>query len=58
MTKGVILRGADSGLRLDGLGVVAGLDERWPRWWTGRQKGVLEEALARVELVLRMLEGG
>jgi hypothetical protein len=25
-------------------GVVAGMDEQWPRWWTPRQKRVLEEA--------------
>jgi hypothetical protein len=28
-----------------------------PRWWTPRQKDVLEEALGRVELVARMLNG-
>jgi tRNA modification GTPase len=37
-------------------GVVPGVDEKWPRWWTDRQKKVLEEALGRVELVSRMLE--
>jgi tRNA modification GTPase len=37
-------------------GVVAGMDERWPRWWTPRQKQVLEDALGRVELVGRMIE--
>jgi tRNA modification GTPase len=37
-------------------GVVAGMDEKWPRWWTERQKKVLEEALGRVELVSRILE--
>jgi tRNA modification GTPase len=24
--------------------IVAGMDERWPRWWTPRQKRILEEA--------------
>ncbi len=38
-------------------GVVAGLDEKWPRWWTPRQKKVLEESLNRVELAARMLQG-
>jgi tRNA modification GTPase len=38
-------------------GIVAGMDEQWPRWWTARQKTVLEEAMGRVELVRRMLEG-
>jgi tRNA modification GTPase len=38
-------------------GIVAGMDERWPRWWTPRQKQVLEDALGRVELVGRMIEG-
>jgi len=28
--------------------VVAGMDERWPRWWTPRQKQILEEALNEV----------
>jgi hypothetical protein len=37
-------------------GIVPGVDEKWPRWWTDRQKKVLEEALGRVELVSRMLE--
>jgi tRNA modification GTPase len=37
-------------------GIVAGMDENWPRWWTRRQEKVLEEALGRVELVSRMLE--
>jgi tRNA U34 5-carboxymethylaminomethyl modifying GTPase MnmE/TrmE len=35
-------------------GVVAGMDERWPRWWTDRQKAVIEEALGRVELIGRI----
>jgi tRNA modification GTPase len=26
-------------------GVVTGMEERWPRWWTPRQKHILEEAL-------------
>jgi tRNA modification GTPase len=38
-------------------GIVAGMDERWPRWWTPRQKQVLEDALGRVEVVARMIEG-
>ena len=38
-------------------GIVAGMDEKWPRWWTDRQKKVLEEALGRVELVGRMTNG-
>ena len=38
-------------------GIVAGMDERWPRWWTERQRRVLEEALGRVELVVRMVVG-
>jgi tRNA modification GTPase len=38
-------------------GIVAGLDEGWPRWWTARQREVLEAAVGRVELVRRMVEG-
>lgn len=38
-------------------GIVAGMDEHWPRWWTPRQQAVLEEAAARVELVGRMIDG-
>jgi tRNA modification GTPase len=38
-------------------GVVPGMDERWPRWWTPRQKQVLEDALGRVELVGRVIDG-
>ena len=38
-------------------GVVAGMDERWPRWWTPRQRQVLEDAQGRVEVVRRMIEG-
>jgi tRNA modification GTPase len=38
-------------------GIVAGMDERWPRWWTARQQEVLKEALGRVELVARMRDG-
>ena len=37
-------------------GVVTGMDENSPRWWTPRQQKVLEEALGRVELVSRMLD--
>jgi tRNA modification GTPase len=55
---------ATSGQGVDGLrqairgrfGIVAGMDTTWPRWWTPRQKTVLEEAAARVELLGRMLE--
>jgi tRNA modification GTPase len=36
-------------------GIVAGMDEKWPRWWTERQKKILEEAMGRVELVGRMM---
>jgi tRNA modification GTPase len=36
-------------------GIVAGMDEKWPRWWTPRQKQILEDALGRVELVGRIL---
>jgi tRNA modification GTPase len=35
-------------------GIVAGMDENWPRWWTPRQQKVLQDALGRVELVARM----
>ena len=35
-------------------GIVAGMDENWPRWWTTRQQKVLQDALGRVELVARM----
>ena len=35
-------------------GIVAGMDENWPRWWTPRQQKVLQDALGRVELVVRM----
>ena len=38
-------------------GIVAGMDEHWPRWWTPRQRQVLEEAGGRVELVRRMIDG-
>jgi tRNA modification GTPase len=38
-------------------GVVAGLDEKWPRWWTARQKQILEDSLARIELVRRIMDG-
>jgi tRNA modification GTPase len=38
-------------------GIVAGMDEKWPRWWTPRQKQVLEEALGRVELIGRLTDG-
>ena len=38
-------------------GLVPGMDEKWPRWWTPRQKQVLEDALGRVEVVARMIEG-
>jgi tRNA modification GTPase len=38
-------------------GIVAGMDENWPRWWTERQKAILEEAAnGRVELVARLIE--
>jgi tRNA modification GTPase len=36
-------------------GIVPGMDEHWPRWWTPRQKTVLEEAQSRVELITRMI---
>jgi tRNA modification GTPase len=35
-------------------GIVAGMDENWPRWWTRRQQKVLQDALGRVGLVARM----
>jgi tRNA modification GTPase len=38
-------------------GLVRGMDEKWPRWWTPRQKQVLEDALGRVEVVARIIEG-
>jgi tRNA modification GTPase len=38
-------------------GIVAGMDENWPRWWTPRQQTVLQDALGRVELVARMRDG-
>jgi tRNA modification GTPase len=37
-------------------GIVAGMDENWPRWWTPRQQTVLQDALGRVELVARMCD--
>ena len=36
-------------------GITPGMDEKWPRWWTDRQKAVLEEALGRVELISGLL---
>ena len=38
-------------------GVTPGFDEKWPRWWTERQKKILEESLARVDLIRRIIEG-
>jgi tRNA modification GTPase len=38
-------------------GLVPGMDEKWPRWWTPRQKQVLEDALGRVEVIARIIEG-
>jgi tRNA modification GTPase len=38
-------------------GLTPGFDEKWPRWWTDRQKGILEESLSRVDLIGRMFEG-
>ena len=38
-------------------GLPPGFDEKWPRWWTPRQKIVLEESQARVDLIRRMIEG-
>lgn len=38
-------------------GISSGFNESSPRWWTARQKVVLEEALGRVELVSQM-QGG
>jgi len=32
-------------------GITQGLDENWPRWWTARQKTILDESLGRVELI-------
>ena len=38
-------------------GLVPGFDETWPRWWTPRQKAILEESLGGIELIRRMLSG-
>jgi tRNA modification GTPase len=38
-------------------GLTPGFDETWPRWWTSRQKAVLEESLARIDLIGRMIDG-
>jgi len=35
-------------------GITAGFDEKSPRWWTDRQKKILEESLGRVELISQM----
>lgn len=35
-------------------GITIGFDEKSPRWWTDRQKRILEESLGRVELVSQM----
>jgi tRNA modification GTPase len=37
-------------------GITPGFDEKWPRWWTDRQKNVLEESLGRVDLIGRILD--
>jgi tRNA modification GTPase len=38
-------------------GLTPGFDEKWPRWWTDRQKSILEESIANPELIRRMVEG-
>jgi tRNA modification GTPase len=58
-TVGTTGRGVDELRRTirSRFGLVPGMDEKWPRWWTPRQKQVLEDALGRVEVIARIMEG-
>jgi tRNA modification GTPase len=37
-------------------GLTPGFDETWPRWWTKRQRTILEESLGRADLIRRIIE--